>query len=166
MREEMRSFLEEGVQQYLDAKNTVATFEHQMGQLLAEAVRRRRQWSPLDDTPRAGRPSPGGGSGGYGYWIWVPITGQTKTYKKVYIECGLWWEVPTTTELKIDGPIIYGAYYDMPKHIIAFSWKRNVGNIRSFQHYGRTFLCVPLRRPQEIEGSLNRVLDVLLKELR
>lgn len=83
MREEMRSFLEEGVRQYVDAKNTVATFEREMGQLLAEAVQRRRQWSPLNDTPRIGRPSHSGGSGGYGYWIWILITGQTKTYKVV-----------------------------------------------------------------------------------
>ena len=166
MRDEMRPFLEEGVRQYVDAKNTVATFEREMGQLLAEAIRSRRQWSPLNDTPRIGRPSPGGGSGGYGYWIWIGINGQTKTYKRVYIECGLWWEVPTTTELKIDGPIIYANYDDMPKHIMAFSWRRNTRDIRSFLRGGKTFLYVPLRKPQEIAGSLNRLLDALLKQLR
>jgi hypothetical protein len=166
MREGMKSFLEEGVQQYVDAKKTIETFEGEMGQLLKEAVQGRKQWPPLKKKPRIGRPTPGGRGGKYGYWIWISITGQSTTYKKVDIECGLWWDVPSADAQVIDGPIIYASYC-LPKDLVRFSWKRQGQDIRSFDEEDwRTFLYLPLGKPHDIEGAVGRLLDALFKQLK
>ena len=164
MREGMKSFLEEGVWKYSDAKKTIETFESEMGQLLEEAVRSQKQWSPLKNKPRIKRPSPGRGQG-YGYWIRIDITGQSTTYKEVEIECGLWWDVPAYAP-EIDAPIIYACYWS-PKDVVAFSWKGQGQDIRDFEEEeGRTLLYLPLRKPQDIKGAVGRLLDALLKQLK
>ena len=166
MRNEMKPFLEEGIQKYIEAKDTVEAFEQAMGQLIVDVLRKRKEWSPLRKCRIGTRANPGGGRGGSGYWIWTWITGQSPKQENTDIDCGLWWNIPRNTEPIITEPVIYAHFYE-PKRVVSFRWPKQKQGIGSFtDHRGKTYLYVPLRKPEEIERAINKLLDTLLKQLK
>jgi len=164
MQPEMKSFLQEGLTQYAKAKSTISAFEEQVALLLRAAVagREKQRWSPLRSV-ELGRPSPGGGSGADGYWISMYITGKSQRHGDAAIDCGMWWN---SNAPDISETIIYADFYDKPKCVVSFSWHGNKKGIHSFERWGRTHLCLPVRKSLEVADPLNRLLDALLEQLR
>ena len=156
----MKSFLEEGVKQYAEAKHTIAAFENELVQLLKAAVDKREDhWSPLiKRTVTVNRPKAGGGDG---FYISVAIWGKSPRFGDAEIDCGLWWDAPQITK-----PIIYASFYYKPERVVGFAWTGQKGGIRSFAYHRRTFLYIPLTDKLEIEKSINSMIDVLLKKLK
>lgn len=165
MHPEMKSFLEEGLRQYVKAKNTIAAFEVQVADLLEAAVRGRekQRWSPLSSVELGRRASLGGGSGGDGYWISMYITGKSQRHGDAAIDCGLWWNwnAPNISE-----PIIYADFFNKPKRVVKFSWDGYRKGVHSFERWGRAHLYLPIPKSLEVAGPLNRLLDALLGQLR
>ncbi len=159
MQNEMRPFLQEGLRQYVEAKNTVAAFEGAMWEALRKAVDAKKHWSPLVEVPQERRPSIGGG-GNDGYWIATTISGRSPRNEETVIDCGFWWTVDKPNE-----PIIYVSFYHKPIDKMKFEWNGQELDIFSFERYKRTFLCLPLPESLEVQDSLNRLLDALLKQL-
>jgi hypothetical protein len=159
MNDQMKSFLQEGVRSYSEARQTLATFEGEMQRLLAIAVRDRARWSPMKNH-RISPPFVGGGRGDYGWWVAVAITGRSPRREDAEIDCGLWWNVPEMRE-----PIIYASFYRKPTRVVNFKWDSGKQGIASFPHVGRTFLYAPVPETLDIGKPLNRLLDALLKQL-
>jgi|HubBroStandDraft_6_1064221.scaffolds.fasta_scaffold164613_2 hypothetical protein len=159
MQTEMVPFLQEGVRQYVEAKHTVAAFEDAMWETLRKAVDARKDWSPLI-SPRPDRRPTIGGGGKDGYWIATGISGLSPRKEDAEIDCGFWW-----TFDKPNDPIVYAGFYHKPIDRVKFKWSNQEGGILSFEAYKRTFLYLPLPESLEIQDSLNRLLDALLKQL-
>jgi hypothetical protein len=157
MPDEMKPFLEEGIQRYAEAKDTITAFENAMCQLLRSAIES-RSWSPLKNS-EVGRPRPGGTGGKDGYWIATSISGTSPKNEETEIDCGLWWNAPGRS-----GPIIYTSFYHKPERLVRFQWKGGQ-DISSFDGRNRTFLYVPVPNPLAIEGPINTILDALLARL-
>jgi hypothetical protein len=152
-------FLEEGIKRYEEARDTIIAFEREMETLLDEVVANRQNWKPLKrkDT----KPASASTSFQFGYWISIEINGKSPRGEGVVLDCGLWWKNGVD-----DNPLVYASYYHKPKDICNFSWKDKGSDVRHISRWKRAFLYLPFRKPEEIEGSLNRVLDSLLKQLK
>jgi len=159
MTTKMKSFLQEGLGLYSEARQTLLAFDGEMESLLRTAVRGREHWSPMKNH-RIHSPAAGGKRGEYGWWVAVSITGQSPRHGDAEIDCGVWWSAPEMLE-----PIIYASFYGKPKRVEKFAWSRGKQDISSFTRWGRTFLYVPVPKTLDIGGPLNRLLDALLKQL-
>jgi hypothetical protein len=160
MKTKNNRFLDKGIKRYEEARDTISAFEQEMGKILEHATTCRKDWRPLR-VVKFGRPSPDRAAGQYGYWIALAVKGKSSRGERVVIDCGLWWKCG-----KVDAPIIYANYYYEPKRVMGFVWNNINSDIRSFFAWKRTFLYLPLRKREEIEGSLNRILGALLKQLK
>ena len=160
MNTDMLPFLQEGLHQYIEAKQTVAAFELKLGDLLRETVTTRTRWSPLKQK-QVGRGLSVAGNSSDGYWIAASIQGSAPRNGEVAIDCGFWW-----TPDNFEKPIIYVGFYLKPKRVVNFKWSSKKRGIGSFERYGRTFLYVPFPKSFEIEQPLNQLLDALLEQLR
>ena len=159
MKDEMKSFLDEGVKKYAEARHTIYSFEEDMGKLLAKTVRNRKQWHPLKniqflDPVYSERETTF-------FWIAINIRGRFSRNEDVIVEGGLWWNMPAP---EIEGPVIYTGFEGRSKGAMKFHWPTNA-DIKSFTKWQTTYLHLPLKSPEIIEKSLNRLLDALLKQL-
>lgn len=159
MKIEDRRFLEEGIKRYEEARDTIIAFEQAMKEVLKQATNNRHDWKPLKGV-EIKRPS-ASPSSQYGYWIAIEVRGKSPRGENVVLDCGLWWKWH-----EVGHPFIYTNYYNEPKRVRDFHWDSKGSDIRSFPAWNRTFLYLPLRKPDEIEVSLNRLLDALLKQLK
>jgi hypothetical protein len=158
MNTENGRFLEEGIKRYGEARDTVIAFEQEMGKIVEQAAKNRKDWHPLKGV-KIGR-AIANRSNEFGYWIAVAITGKSSRGEKAVIDCGLWWKWAD-----VSYPFIYANYYKQPKRVAAFTWKKKGSNIQSFSKWQRTFLYLPLRKAADIEEGLNSLLRALLKQL-
>jgi hypothetical protein len=159
MREEMDQFLAEGIARYVEARETIAAFEQGVGSIVEQAAKTRNNWRPLRDV-EIGRVIINR-SNQSGYWVAIEITGTSPRSERTVVDCGLWWKCGKT-----EGPIVYVNYFKEPKRVTNFPWREEAGGIQSFSAWQRTFLYLPLQEPAEINTSLNRLWDALLKQLK
>ena len=93
MTTKMKSFLQEGLGLYSEARQTLLAFDGEMESLLRTAVRGREHWSTMKNH-RIHSPAAGGKRGEYGWWVAVSITGQSPRHGDAEIDCGVWWSAP------------------------------------------------------------------------
>jgi hypothetical protein len=160
MQNEMNPFLRQGLIDYLDAKHTLGAFEKEMSKRLDEAIAK-RNWKPLKKL-QISSANPGGESGGYGCWISIYVIGESSRHGSTDIDCGIWWNKEQSTL-----PILYASFWSKPRETIGFQWKELKQGIQSFKEgsRNRTFLYLPVPKSLELGEPLNRLLDVLLKQL-
>jgi len=159
MNDELKPFLNEGLKVYAAAKDTIAHFEEEISSIVSAAVRAREEWFPLKKQPRI--ESAEADKNVQTYWISTYISGLSERDGEIKIECGVWWKVPETN----DQPIVFANYEKAPERIRGFDLNKKGLNILSFTRDNVTFLYLPVTESAEIVKSLNRVLDVLLKQL-
>ena len=155
----VKSFLQEGVELYSEARTTLAAFDGEIEKLLWAAVQGRQQWSPLKNQ-RIQKPKSDGGRGDIGWWVATLIRGTSPRGEEVDIECGLWWSAPGMRK-----PMIFASFYKEPKRVLQFQWPKGKQGIESFTLWDKTYLYLPVPKPVEIEGPLNSLLDALLTQL-
>lgn len=159
MKKTLEAFLQDGIRRYPEAKATVAFFEDQVKSLLTRTLKARLDWKPLHKkeikTPTVTR------TGGVGWYFACAITGETVSKKKVHVDCGLWWGSPAGSE-----GVVYASFYDKPEDLLLFTAPDPAKGISSFAGWDRTFLWLPIPGDFRIDPPLNRLIDILLKELR
>jgi hypothetical protein len=160
MKDEMTTFLDEGVKKYAEARHTIYSFEEEMEKLLAKTVRQRKQWHPLKNIQFLD-PDCSEREDTF-FWIAVSVKGKfSRNEEDVVVEGGLWWNMPAP---EIEGPVIYTGFESRSKGAKQFDWPTNA-DIQSFTKWQTTYLHLPLKSPETIAKSLNRLLDALLKQL-
>ena len=159
MNTDNQKFLLEGIKHYEEARDTITAFEAEMKDLLLACLGRRKNWAPLKN-PKVGRANIPN-TNAYGYWIAAEVTGKSPRGDNAVIDCGFWWKSP-----KIASPIIYAEFFKEPKAAVNFLWDAKKSAIGSFTDWNRTYLHLPLETPDTIEGSLNKLLDALLLQLK
>lgn len=160
MNEPMKPFLLEGLSVYAEARATIAFFEQEICKLLQDAAELREDW-PFLKSKKICQPKSEKGAGQLGYWVAMAIEGTSHRGEPIEIDCGVWWNA-----LRNGGPIIYASFTGEPKRVLTFSWTKQEDGIKSFDRFGRTFLYISALKSTDIGGSLNQILDELLKQLK
>src|ERR1035437_2139049 len=156
-------FLTAGIMRYEEARDTIVAFESEIGMLIKNGVDARKNWGLLKNF-RIGSARAGSDVGGH--WIGFFIKGKSRRNENVVIDLGTWWKAHEGNHLLVGHPIVYVSFYHQPETVCNFVWSDKGTDISSFIAWNRTFLHLPLRKPEDIESSLNRLLDALLKRLK
>jgi len=155
-------FLEQGLNDYVEAKQTIDGFEKMLAASLKEAVKN-LELKQLKKIKR-GNPTPGKDDRN-GYWLSVTIKGKAPKYGDVEIDCGIWWRNSEPT-----GPILYAHFYK-PVSKINFARNNKKNEVKifddgcGFDYPKGTYLFLPVPKPLKINQPLNQLLESLLQQL-